>query len=1095
MSELTFRFIGPPQIESDRAPVTLTRRKGIALLAYLAVTELPQSRDTLANLLWPGYDQSSARGNLRRTLYAVQSTIGGNILSVTRNEISLPSTHKAWFDVQAFKRALGRRDLTSLTNDSLMTALRLYRGDFLQGFSVDDSPEFDAWQRQEAEILRAEFAAGSEALIAKLYAHRDYGEAITVAQHCLIFLPGHESAHRALMELYALSGHRSEALRQYARCREMLRSELDVEPSPLTRDLYERIRSDQLTAQPESYEQGILSESPSIEAIVAQLAQPHVTIPTLPTAFVPRDEELHAIKQRLQDPTCRLLVLLGPGGMGKTYLAIQAAQDFAVDNTFFPDGIYWIDLVGYSTPDAVPSAIADGLGMRFRRDTGEVTQLVTYLAGKSLLLILDNFEHLIDAADLVATIMTGAANCKLLVTSRVALQVHGEWLFSIGGMLYPDTTGSLTQPGDGGLDEYGAVRLFYEAGRRHLNNFRLQDHTAAIVRICQLVDGMPLALELAATWLRSMSCEGIAARLEENVGLLSTRERGVPLRHASIQAVFDHSWNLLSPEQGRTLARLSVLHGRFGFAAAKAVGAVSHIELEELIDHSFLRWSESEGAYTIHELLRQFAANKLAEDPDLMYASHKAHAEHYARFLEQRKASMAGAEQETALNEINARKDNIRAAWRWSANNHHLPTLATMLAPLFDFYIIRSLFQEGVRAAQEALASHISDDADDRFTAQLFNRDAICRFYLGEQERSRQSASAALELARRAGALTEEAYALRILGMNAYVVDDFDTADDYLAQALQANQRAGDEAGAAITLYEMGVKALLFGSPETARERFQQSLDISRRLQRLDWIAYALDLLAFINFNLGNFERSALYFEEALRLFQALGDRRGIGKTIGGAERARLYLGVETVRSVVLAGELALELFQAIGDQREEMGRLEILAHVMLHDANDVVAARGHVDRALEISRHWYDSLDHARVLLVAGVVAVFENDDDRARRDIMDSLRLFYKANSPGIGQALGHLALLLAKGTDFDADSGRSSMDCQADAVAWLTAVRLHSPSYFWHDMRDWVDPFLDSLESQMPAPIFAQAQAKGRTLQIEETARRIIEQVEKS
>jgi predicted ATPase/DNA-binding SARP family transcriptional activator len=1091
MPKLAFRFIGPPQIESDGAPVTLALRKGIALLAYLAVTELPQSRDALANLLWPGYDQSSARGNLRRTLYAVQSSIGGNILSVTRNEISLPSTHQAWFDVQAFKRALGRRDLTSLTNDSLMTALQLYRGDFLQGFSVDDSPEFDAWQRQEAEILRVEFAAGNETLIAKLCARQDYGEAITVARRCLTFLPDHESVHRALMELYALSGRQAEALRQYARCREMLHSELGVEPTPATQNLYERIRSGQLATQAESHGHMALSESPSIETLIAELTQPHDTIPILPTAFVPRDEELNAIKQRLHGPKCRLLVLLGPGGVGKTYLAAQVAHDLAADNALFSDGVHWVDFAGYSTPDAVAPAIADALGLRFRQDAPKVAQLVSYLAGRSLLLVLDNFEHLIDAADLVATIMAGAANCKLLVTSRIALQVRGEWLVSVGGMLYPGATGSFIQPKDGRLDEYGAVRLFHEAGHRHLNHFSLQDHAASIVRICQLVDGLPLALELAATWLKSMSCEEIAARLETDVGLLSTRERGVPLRHTSVQAIFDHSWNLLSPEQRRALVRLSVLHGRFDFAAAEAVAAVTRAELEGLIDHSFVRWSASEQTYTIHELLRQFAAKKLADDPAMIHAVHRAHADYYARFLEQRQASLAGVGQETVLNEINAVKDNIRAAWRWSVINQHLPALESMIGPLFDFYIIRSRFEEGVRAVQEALEGPIPANAGDCFVAQLFNYDALCHFYLGDQERSQQSAATALELAQSAGAPAEEAYALRVLGMNAYVVDNFDVADDYLARALQVSQRADDKVGAAVTLYEMGYKALLFGDPEAAREHFLQSLDISRRLQRSRWMAYALDLLAFINFNLGNFERAALYFEEALGLFQALGDRRGIGKTIGGAERARLYLGVETVQSVVLAGELALELFEAIGDKREEMGRLEILTHVMLHDAHDVVAARGYVDRALEISRHWPDSLDRARVLLVGGMTAIFENNYDRARRDILDGLTLFYaKANPLGIGFALGHLALLLAKGVDFNVDSGRSSMDCQADGVAWLTAIRLHSPAYFWIDLRDWGDPYLDALESEIPASLFAQAQTRGRTLSIEETVRGIIE-----
>ncbi len=353
---------------------------------------------------------------------------------------------------------------------------------------------------------------------------------------------------------------------------------------------------------------------------------PNLPLQTMP--FVGRADEIVAIVRQLADPACCLLTLVGPGGMGKTRLAIEVAHHIA--QTHPPrDGIYFVDLQPVQSGDLLVTAIANTLGILLSGGTDPRTQLTLYLKERDSLLLLDNFEQLLDSVDFLADILKAAPDIKLVVTSREALNIQEEWVWQVGGLQVP-----LQQP-ESGIESYSAVQLFVERARRSRQNFSLVGQEAFVTRTCQLVEGMPLALELAASWTKALSCAEIANEIQRGLDFLTTNKRNVLERHQSMQAVFDHSWHLLTDAERQAFPKLSVFRGGFRREAAAQVAGASLSVLAGLVDKSFLRISDS-GRYDIHELIRQYSNELLEAVPDAKESAQHRHSAYYADFLYQR---------------------------------------------------------------------------------------------------------------------------------------------------------------------------------------------------------------------------------------------------------------------------------------------------------------------------------------------------------------------------------------------------------------------------------------------------------------------------
>ena len=345
--------------------------------------------------------------------------------------------------------------------------------------------------------------------------------------------------------------------------------------------------------------------------------------------MIGRDEELAEIVNLLSTPACRLLTLLGPGGIGKTRLALETAQRMA-ENPTFPNGVYYVALQPLSAPDFMLSTIADSLDFQFYSGVEPQQQVLDYLREKALLLVLDNVEHLLQSVGLLVEILRTAPGVRILATSRERLNLREEWVLELDGLAVP------AEAKVEDLEAYSAVRLFLEQAQRVSVGFTTTDEQlSAIARICRLVEGMPLALELAASWVRAMSCKQIATEIEHSLDILETTARNVEPRHRTMRAALDQSWHLLNDAEREVFGKLAVFQGSFSREAAEQIAGATLRILSALVDKSMLRL-DSQGRYDLHELLHQYAGEKLAETPEEYDAAQERHCTYYAAWIGQR---------------------------------------------------------------------------------------------------------------------------------------------------------------------------------------------------------------------------------------------------------------------------------------------------------------------------------------------------------------------------------------------------------------------------------------------------------------------------
>ncbi|MFW6184971.1 MAG: ATP-binding protein, partial [Chloroflexota bacterium] len=448
-----------------------------------------------------------------------------------------------------------------------------------------------------------------------------------------------------------------------------------------------------------------------------------------PSTFVGREEELRRIQELLAEPGCRLLTLMGPGGIGKTRMARQVMK--RLGNTF-GQGIFFVSLQPVDTIDLLISTVAEAIDLSFSGQEAPRTQLLNYLQDKEMLLVLDNFEQLLADTSLLSDMLQASPQLQLLVTSREGLNMQEEWQYRLPGLSVPSSA-QVENP-----ERYAAVQLFSARARRVKPDFSLENERAGVVRICQLVEGMPLAIEMASTWLKALRCAEIAAEIQRSLDFLTTSLRNVPGRHRSMRAVFRHSWKLLSEAEKEVFPRLTVFRGGFGRAAAAEVAGATLSILSALVDKSLVM-REDAGRYNIHELLRQFGAEKLDQDPSNARRARERHAHYYARFLEQRLPALRGANQIAALNKIGEELKNVLAAWEWAVQTANVEAIGKSATPLYFYCQMQSRFLEGARAlakAAEVLESRSAGRERDILLGHMYNNEGWLRVRVGHFERA-----------------------------------------------------------------------------------------------------------------------------------------------------------------------------------------------------------------------------------------------------------------------------------------------------------------------------------------------------------------------
>ncbi|HUV26818.1 MAG TPA: BTAD domain-containing putative transcriptional regulator [Anaerolineales bacterium] len=714
MDALYISGMGPPQISLNGKGVEIKRRKAIALLVYLAVEGRSQSREFLSGLFWPEYDQSSAYAYLRRTLWEIKNVLGDGWLEVSREWIGIPSSTNFQMDViqfQALLRGVKEHDhpiaeLCEQCIGQLEAAIRLYRGDFLSGFSLSACPQFDAWQFLQSELIRRMFQDTIQDLVNVLEQHGRISESIPYAQRWLAIDNLNERAHRKLMTLFAKDEQIHTALRQFEVCQTVLKTELDLAPEIETTDLYNQIRERRSSAPlvETGQTQILLTEGDQNSWLEQILSSPvrisfQTNLPVQTTRFFGRETEIRKISGLLHNPDCWLLALIGMGGIGKTRLANQVGQEI---NATFPDGVYFVTLEGLKSISALVHKIAETLGLSFHPQKGSPgIQLNSFLRDKTLLIIFDNFETLISEAAILHQLHAEATNLKFLATSRERLKISGEWVFEIQGLDYPEL-----DPGK--FDEilgFPAVELFIHVTRQTLNNFQIDvGNYREIVAIVQLLEGMPLGLEMAASWMNLLSPKEILAEIRTNLDFLKTEMQDTPTRQQSMRAVLDYSWKRLNCNDQSAISRLSVFQGGFNRESAGRVARVSLVDLKRLMDRSFLRKKGSGGFY-LHGLMRQYALEKLRQSPENYVATRDRHAAYYIAALSLWGERLKGPEQVDLLPVMRREIDNLQATWVWVAQEEQIEQIQRGLEGLCYFYLRTLRNQEGLEACQLGLAA------------------------------------------------------------------------------------------------------------------------------------------------------------------------------------------------------------------------------------------------------------------------------------------------------------------------------------------------------------------------------------------------------
>lgn len=667
MARLSLCLFGSLQVIRDGEPVAgFVSDKARALLAYLATERhRPHRRDALAALLWPDESDAAASHSLRQVLSNLRQILRDDAsaspcLLIDRYSVQLNPSHDLWLDAAEFSKLLlarqkhqhYRRENCHPCLRRLGEAVALYRGPFLDGFAVEASPSFDEWVVAERERLHEQVLAAL-AVLTRYHERRGDDEQVRrYARWQLRLEPWREEAHRQLMRALAREGDRTGALYQFRTCQGILERELGVKASEATCRLYDEIKR----------------EAASVR--IGPRPIPN-NLPAQSTSFVGREWEIGRIEDLLS--TERLVTLTGAGGCGKTRLALRVAEEVADG---FPDGVWLVELASLTDPSQVLPAVAAVFQLREPADRGQLDRLLDYLAPRRALLILDNCEHLVGAcAHLVSQLLDACPSLSVLATSREALRVAGEVTRGVPSLVTPD----LRRPCPAGVDplavvrESEAVRLFVDRATAVSQEFQLAERNMlAVAEICRQLEGIPLAIELAAAWVRLLSVEELLAYVGDRFRLVREGSRATLPRHQTLRALIDWSYDLLDEPERVLFSRLSVFVGGWTVPAAVEVCALPVAEagdvlgaLRRLVDKSLLvaeRGSDGVTRFRMPDTLRQYAWMKLVTGPDAAVIRDQ-HARYFATLAEQARPPANNAD--ASANRLAIEHDNLLAALQW----------------------------------------------------------------------------------------------------------------------------------------------------------------------------------------------------------------------------------------------------------------------------------------------------------------------------------------------------------------------------------------------------------------------------------------------
>lgn len=886
VARVEFRLLGAPEIAVNGAPAAGLPAKLEALLYYLAAAPRSVARASLASMLWPERAEADARMNLRAALQKIPGDLAPYV-AIHRDRLALERGPEVSVDAHVLDTTLAT---LAVAEDAAPRLARLRsvamqcRGDFLEGFS-SRAPEFDAWCEAERtrlregtvrlclEVLRLEKEAGAD------------DDAAQSARRILRASPGHDPALRELMGALARSGRRSAAVEAYERHRQAWRDELGVAPSAETERLAERIASGE------------------------PLAGAGTVTPPAPVAMplLGREHEQALVEDLLGGGRARVVTLTGLGGIGKTRLA-HAVMERA--KARFPDGTRFFALGAMRSGAGVGPALAAGLGLQLRGDQ-VARQLQDYLREKSILLVLDAFESVAasDAVDLLLSLTHAAPGLRCLVTSREALGIAEEAVVALEGLAYPEGDAAL----GAGWRDFAAVRLFVERAARGYAQFDAERERDGIVRFCQRVQGIPLAIELAASLARNLPCVEIARAVERDLATLVRSDASLSPRHRSMEGVLNCAFEQLAPELQACVARLSAFRGPFRSDSAEPVAGASLRQLSTLVDKSWVRRDAAAG-YVLHDVIRQYAQSRRGALGIDTARLDEAHAMHFAGWLSRVHDAMQRGDEPALLADTRDSLSDVLAACEWGfragqdaaferpfhalqwyfeargdyVSAEHcwrrgLEALgrnrrarkrrlhATSIANLGWSLTQMSRYDEGVPLLEESLALSRAAGAD-LLVAEALRAIALARVLQGRAAEAAPLLEEGMALAR--GHPYLEMATLNVMGVAASFGGVGHRQADYYRQVLAIAEAHGYPRGAMVAHFNLGDEALAAGEHEAAEPHFRRAIELGRRVGNSRNVCMSLANLAAIAQIRRDFAATRRCLDEAWEIARALGERR-----------------------------------------------------------------------------------------------------------------------------------------------------------------------------------------------------------------------------
>ncbi|GAB4580554.1 MAG: BTAD domain-containing putative transcriptional regulator [Anaerolineales bacterium] len=917
-------LLGSPHIIlNGNAIQGLTSIKSKALLYYLAMNRRPMSRLTLAGLLWPEKNDTEARTNLRQAVRQLRQVLGdaeeGGYLMTTRDALAINENLPFDVDAMIFEWMAN----AGLNGDMqvLQSAVNRYQGEFLSGFYLEDAYGIEEWVLLTRERLRS-LMIQCLLILAHYYAEQsEIKSGLDTVRQLLEIEPWREEAHRLMMQFLAWNGQISAALSQYERCRDILLKEMGTKPGVETLALYEAIRTNRIPRKV------FLTGEPKPQAI--SIERPN-NLPPQQYPFIGRKQELLEIKRLISTQSTRdtkpLVTLVGTGGAGKTRLALQIGAELL---PHFSDGVWFIQLATITDPDLVPQALSTALGLQERMERAPLDLIQEHFRGRTAMLILDNCEQVVQAcAEVVRTLHTKCPSLTILVTSRELLKIPGEISYPIPPMTIPNRQ---ALPPFDELLQFDSIRLFVERALTSWPAFPFTPSTAPyIVEICQQLDGIPLAIELAAVRVNALSVEKILERLSYRFQLLTQSYPSTLPQHRTLLASVDWSYDLLDIAERALLQRLSIFSGGWSLEAAEAICAdtpeglsysfpLHPMEildlLTRLVDKSLVQIPEVRGEETRYHLLetiRQYAQRKLREVGEETQASEN-HARFYLRLVIQANPMLRSAHQKEWTSQLTTEQANIRAALNWWLQTN--PSNALQMAGLLGRYWDRKgFYMEGRETLAKALS--IADTAPIAYKIKALKWASGLAMRQASYDTATMLAEEGLALSRAQDHPANIATFLNILGLIASGQGQDHAAQIFLEENVHIQRSLGDPWGLASSLDNLSNVTRAIGNPQKALEYMLECLEITRKLGDNYLIANNLVGAAECYLDLNQLQTAHEFLEEAILIQQEIGDQQGLAIALG---ELGIIAWLQQNKTLSLRyQEKSLQIRQQIGDKNGE---------------------------------------------------------------------------------------------------------------------------------------------------------------------------------